>query len=83
MLAASLAASSCSSAAARKSGKATTFLTDYDEEVFYDLKTYLESTGAPVPPQLKNHAAAQAKPGARNERGELMNKSRDKVQYAK
>ena len=104
---------------AGKSGVATTFLTDHDEEVrfrralptgrtalgdkaeapslprvasappsppnqvFYDLKAYLESTGAAVPHQLASHAAAKAAPGARNDRGELINKSRDKVQYAK
>ena len=53
------------------------------EKVFYDLKAYLESTGAAVPHQLASHAAAKAAPGTRNERGELMNKTRDKVQYAK
>ena len=37
---------------AGKSGIATTFLTDHDEEVFYDLKAYLESTGANVPGQI-------------------------------
>ena len=45
---------------AGKSGIALTFLTDADAEVMPELKAYLESTGAVVPQQLKQHPAVQA-----------------------
>jgi ATP-dependent RNA helicase DDX23/PRP28 len=37
---------------AGKFGVATTFVTESDTEVMYDLKNYLESTDTPVPHQL-------------------------------
>ena len=45
-------------------GKAFTFLTNDDEEIFYDVKTFLERNDFKVPQQLKDHPAAQMKPGS-------------------
>jgi hypothetical protein len=45
--------------------------------VLYDLKKFLEESGAPVPHQLASAEAARQKPGALGER------RHDKVQYAK
>ncbi|KAI1731787.1 DEAD/DEAH box helicase domain-containing protein [Ditylenchus destructor] len=48
-----------------KTGKAITFLTPEDKEVFYDLKQcLLESPISSCPAELANHPEAQAKPGA-------------------
>ena len=44
---------------AGKEGMATTLLTENDNEVFYDLKAYLESTDMKVPNELARHPAAQ------------------------
>ncbi|CAM9650215.1 unnamed protein product [Chrysoparadoxa australica] len=68
---------------AGKDGHAISFLTENDEDIMYDLKQYLEHTGAPVPDKLQHHAAAKAPVGARRDDGELVNRSRDKVQFAK
>ncbi|CAD5231606.1 unnamed protein product [Bursaphelenchus xylophilus] len=49
---------------AGKSGRAITFVTQDDQDVFYDLKQVLmESPGSTCPPELANHPAAQHKPG--------------------
>ncbi|VDM15417.1 unnamed protein product [Wuchereria bancrofti] len=49
---------------AGKHGKAITFLTPEDKEVFYDLKQcLLESPVSTCPPELANHPEAQHKPG--------------------
>lgn len=57
---------------AGKDGTAVTFLTDADETIMYELRQYLEQTDAHIPPALDRHPAAHAKPGERNERGELL-----------
>ena len=44
---------------AGKSGVATTLLTDGDTEIMFDLRSYLESTGAAVPQQLSRHPSAK------------------------
>eukprot|EP01032_Pedospumella_encystans_P018991 gene18991-21602_t len=66
---------------AGKFGTATTFLTEGDTEVMYDLKNYLESTSTPVPSQLAHHAAAQAPVGTRDDKGKLLGTKKDAVQY--
>lgn len=48
---------------AGKAGASTTFITDDDQDTFFDLKNYLESTGANVPPELARHKASSTKPG--------------------
>lgn len=49
---------------AGKHGKAITFLTPEDKDVFYDLKQcLLESPISTCPPELANHPEAQQKPG--------------------
>ncbi|RLN96968.1 hypothetical protein BBJ28_00000710 [Nothophytophthora sp. Chile5] len=69
---------------AGKEGVAISFLTDDDEEVMYDLKQYLVSTDMPVPSELANHPSARAAPGARDEKGNVIARSkRDTVIYAK
>lgn len=66
---------------AGKFGVATTFLTEGDTDIMYDLKSYLESTGTPVPSQLAHHAAAQAPVGSRDDKGKLLGQKKDSVQY--
>jgi ATP-dependent RNA helicase DDX23/PRP28 len=66
---------------AGKFGVATTFITEQDTEVMYDLKSYLESTGALVPAQLAHHASAQAPVGTRDDKGKLLGSKKDSVQY--
>lgn len=61
---------------AGKEGVATTFVTEHDEGVFYDLKQYLESTESHVPPQLAKHPAASNAPGTRGEDGKLLSEKR-------
>jgi ATP-dependent RNA helicase DDX23/PRP28 len=69
---------------AGKDGVAISFLTDDDEEIMYDLKQYLVSTEMPVPNELANHPSAKAAPGARDEKGNVIARSkRDTVIYAK
>ena len=41
-------------------GFATSFVTDEDEGILAALKTYLESTGAPIPDRLARHPAASS-----------------------
>ncbi|KAK3265261.1 Envelope glycoprotein gp160, partial [Cymbomonas tetramitiformis] len=48
---------------AGKQGTATTFLTNDDSEVFYDLVAFLKSANAPVPPELARHEGAKFKQG--------------------
>jgi len=61
---------------AGKSGIATSFVTDGDTEIMYDLKAYLESTESVVPQQLAHHPSAKQPPGTRNERGEVIGQKR-------
>uniref|UniRef100_H3GWG5 RNA helicase n=1 Tax=Phytophthora ramorum TaxID=164328 RepID=H3GWG5_PHYRM len=69
---------------AGKDGVAISFLTDDDEEIMYDLKQYLVSTEMPVPNELANHPSAKAAPGARDEKGNVIARSkRDTVIFAK
>ncbi|KAE8905813.1 DEAD-box ATP-dependent RNA helicase 21 [Phytophthora fragariae] len=69
---------------AGKDGVAISLLTDDDEEIMYDLKQYLVSTEMPVPSELANHPSAKAAPGARDEKGNIIARSkRDTVIYAK
>uniref|UniRef100_A0A0N5A1A3 Probable ATP-dependent RNA helicase DDX23 n=1 Tax=Parastrongyloides trichosuri TaxID=131310 RepID=A0A0N5A1A3_PARTI len=50
---------------AGKKGRAVTFLTPDDKDVFYDLKQCLiESPVSTCPPELANHPDAQTKPGS-------------------
>jgi hypothetical protein len=49
----------------------------------YGLKAYLRSTESEVPSQLERHPASQAPVGARRDDGELVNRERKTVQYAK
>ena len=48
---------------AGSSGVATSFITNDDADLFYDLKQMLTSTGNHVPPELGKHPAAQVKQG--------------------
>lgn len=47
---------------AGKEGHSTSFVTDDDADIFYDLKNYLESTAAAVPQELARHPASARKP---------------------
>jgi ATP-dependent RNA helicase DDX23/PRP28 len=47
---------------AGKEGHATSFFTDDDKEIMWDLKQYLISTDHAVPAELARHPAAQANP---------------------
>ena len=49
---------------AGKEGLATSFMTDEDEGIMAQLKTYLESTGMAVPDKLARHPAAVSGAGA-------------------
>mmetsp|Transcript_40467 Transcript_40467/g.59613 ORF Transcript_40467/g.59613 Transcript_40467/m.59613 type:complete len:424 (-) Transcript_40467:248-1519(-) len=69
---------------AGKTGIATTYLTEGDDEIFYDLKSYLESTDSQVPSELARHPAAQAPAGARGEDGNLLNtRKKDQILFAR
>ena len=68
---------------AGKSGIATSFITDSDTEVMYDLKQYLEATNAPVPQQLAKHPSAQNAMGTRDVNGKLVGQKKDQIMYAK
>jgi ATP-dependent RNA helicase DDX23/PRP28 len=67
---------------AGKFGIAITFLTESDTEIMYDLKNYLESTGANVPQLLAHNPSAQGPANARDEKGRLLNSKKDSVLYA-
>jgi len=70
---------------AGKSGIATTFLTESDTDILFDLRQYLESTigVAAIPMQLKQHPSAQSAAGARDDRGKLVGGKKDSVKYVK
>jgi ATP-dependent RNA helicase DDX23/PRP28 len=69
---------------AGKEGIAISFLTDGDEEIMYDLKQYLLATNMPVPSELASHPSAKAAPGVRDEKGNVIARSkRDTVIFAK
>mmetsp|Transcript_6526 Transcript_6526/g.7094 ORF Transcript_6526/g.7094 Transcript_6526/m.7094 type:complete len:80 (+) Transcript_6526:187-426(+) len=44
-------------------GLATSFLTNDDSELFYEIKEMLQKTGNQVPYDLRSHPAANVKPG--------------------
>lgn len=67
---------------AGKHGVAVTFLTDGDTEIMFDMKNYLESTGASVPPQLARHPAAQAPVGTRDEKGNVVGQKRETTKFS-
>ncbi|KAM3141791.1 hypothetical protein pb186bvf_006113 [Paramecium bursaria] len=48
---------------AGKRGLAHTFLTNADQDLFYDLKDFLIKNGATIPPELAQHPASSQKPG--------------------
>jgi ATP-dependent RNA helicase DDX23/PRP28 len=68
---------------AGKSGLAITFLTEADSEVFYDLKSYLTQSEAPVPHALAKHPASAAAPGTLTESGKSATSRKDTVIFAK
>uniref|UniRef100_A0A7S2WNS3 Helicase C-terminal domain-containing protein n=1 Tax=Rhizochromulina marina TaxID=1034831 RepID=A0A7S2WNS3_9STRA len=68
---------------AGKDGRAVTFLAEADEDVYYDLKEYLQQTESAVPPQLMKHPAAQAPPGSITKEGRLASSRRDTKIFAK
>lgn len=59
-------------------GIATSFLTEGDSDIMYDLRNSLLQAGAKVPHELEKHEAAKNKPGAVGAR-----KPRPTIQYAK
>lgn len=44
-------------------GKAFTFLTTEDEDIFYDVRTFMQRNEFKMPENFKEHPAAQVKPG--------------------
>lgn len=69
---------------AGKDGIAISLLTDDDDDIMYDLKQYLAATDMPVPQELANHPSAKAAPGTRDEKGNVIGRSkRDTVIFAK
>ncbi|OQS00209.1 DEAD/DEAH box RNA helicase [Thraustotheca clavata] len=68
---------------AGKDGVAISFLTEQDEEIMYDLRMYLEACEMPVPKELAHHAMAKAPAGARDEKGNVIAKTkRDTIIYS-
>jgi len=65
---------------AGQSGLATSFCTEDDEKIFYDLVQMLRLSNQPVPPQLAAHDAAKFKPGTIPEGGAAP--SKPKIQYS-
>jgi ATP-dependent RNA helicase DDX23/PRP28 len=61
---------------AGESGLATSFFTNEDAEILYDLKKMLQDTENPVPHELASHPEAQMKPG-----GFVAQSRRDTVIY--
>jgi ATP-dependent RNA helicase DDX23/PRP28 len=49
---------------AGKKGLAISFLTNHDEEIYYDLKEFLIKNNQEVPSELANHPATKIKPGS-------------------
>jgi len=68
---------------AGKKGVATTFLTQDDSEVFFDLKNFMLTTKQPVPHELATHPAARFKPGTLTENGYEAGAPRQKVLFSK
>jgi len=68
---------------AGKKGIATTFLTQDDSDVFFDLKNFMLTTKQPVPHELSAHPAARFKPGTLNENGYEAGAPRQKVVFSK
>jgi len=65
-------------------GMATSFLTNEDTDIMFDLKEYLQKANAEIPPELARHDAAQQKPGAAPSKGGGRGGGdRNKVIYAK
>jgi len=52
---------------AGKKGISYTFLTNKDEDIFFDLKEYLEANGQSVPSELSQHPAAKIKRGGKED----------------
>jgi ATP-dependent RNA helicase DDX23/PRP28 len=48
---------------AGEAGLATSFLTAEDTDIMYDLKQMLQKTNNYIPTELRDHPAAQYKPG--------------------
>lgn len=48
---------------AGRKGMATTFLTNADEGLLYDLKKFMQDNDQHIPPELANHPAARFKGG--------------------
>lgn len=68
---------------AGKKGLATTFLTQEDSEMFYDLRIFLGTTQQVIPHELEKHPASKFKPGTIDEEGRMKgSKARDQVIYA-
>ncbi|CDW80241.1 dead-box atp-dependent rna helicase 21-like [Stylonychia lemnae] len=64
---------------AGRKGMATTFLTNADESIFYDLKKFLQDNDQPVPNELANHNAAKFKGGQENIGGNVGAPSKNNV----
>jgi len=58
-------------------GIATSFLTNEDTEIMYDLKEMLRTSGTTIPAELARHDAAQQKPGS------VSKKQKSRIVYAK
>jgi len=67
---------------AGKSGRAVTFLTEADSEVYYDLKNYLEACDVSIPHNLARHPAAAAAPGTLTEGGRSATSRKDTVIFS-
>ena len=52
---------------AGQKGIAVTFLTNSDENIFYELKEYLEVNNQNVPYELAQHPASKIKPGTHSD----------------
>lgn len=48
---------------AGRKGMATTFLTNADDGILYDLKKFMQDNDQVIPPELANHPAARFKGG--------------------
>jgi len=68
---------------AGKKGIASTFLTQDDSDVFFDLKNFMQTTKQPIPHELASHPASKFKPGTITENGYAAGGDRQKVVFAK
>ena len=50
----------------QEEGLATTFLTNHNEGIFYDLRNFLAQNDQYIPQELMDHAASKVKPGPTN-----------------